>query len=294
MTRRAPVLVTGVPRSGTTWLARELAASPGTALGGREPINPRGRQHALAGTLDGWARLTTPTARQRRALALAYRGADPRVFSRYGHRQWAAPLPWTRVVVKDPFALLSLPAVVATTGARPVLVLRHPAAVLGSYRRMGWSPDLEELAGVLAAAGDVRDPAGEPLHLPAPGTVGEAEAMASFWHVLHALALADAASLPGLVVVDHEDVAAADGCVLAALRADLGLAAPADTPADTPAAPTGSAGDTSDAGDLHRLDRSPEQAATAWRAHVDPEELAVVERVTASTRARLAELRLRG
>lgn len=257
-------------------------------------MNPRGRQHALAGTLDGWARLTTPTARQRRALALAYRGADPRVFSRYGHRQWAAPLPWTRVVVKDPFAPLSLPAVVATTGARPVLVLRHPAAVLGSYRRMGWSPDLEELAGVLAAAGDVRDPAGEPLHLPAPGTVGEAEAMASFWHVLHALALADAASLPGLVVVDHEDVAAADGCVLAALRADLGLAAPADTPADTPAAPTGSAGDTSDAGDLHRLDRSPEQAATAWRAHVDPEELAVVERVTASTRARLAELRLRG
>lgn len=282
---RAPVLVTGVPRSGTTWLARELAGSPGACLGGREPMNPRGRQYALAGTLAGWARLDRPTARQRRALASAYRGTNPRVLSRYGHRQWAAPLPWTRVVVKDPFALLSLPVVADVTGARAVLVYRHPAAVLTSYRRMGWSPDLAELGGVLETTG-ARGPDGEELVLPRPGEVGEAGAMAAFWHVLHALVLADLPRVPGLVVVHHEEVAATDGAVLAALRHELGLAAPPERPGPTTTR-------TTDAAALHRFDRAPAEAATAWHGQVGDEELAVVEALTAATRARLDALRLR-
>ena len=61
---RRPILVTGVPRSGTTWLARWLAAGAGMALPGREPMNPHGRSYALAGTLTGWVRLSEPTPRQ--------------------------------------------------------------------------------------------------------------------------------------------------------------------------------------------------------------------------------------
>ena len=131
-----PILVTGVPRSGNTWLARLLALSPGTALAGREPMNPRGRQYALGGSLDGWTRLTDPSPYQRFLLRTAYQGWNPMVFSRFGARQWAGPLPHTRVVVKDPYALLSLRTVVAATGATPVLVYRHPGAVLASYRRV--------------------------------------------------------------------------------------------------------------------------------------------------------------
>ena len=70
------------------------------------------------------------------------------VFSRFGARQWAGPLPQTRVVVKDPYALLSLRTVVAATGATPVLVYRHPGAVLASYRRVSWSPRLDEVAAI--------------------------------------------------------------------------------------------------------------------------------------------------
>ena len=90
-----PILVTGVPRSGTTWLARLLALSPATALAGREPMNPRGRQYALGGSLDGWARLTDPSPYQRFLLRSAYRGWNPMVYSRFGTRQWAGPLPQT-------------------------------------------------------------------------------------------------------------------------------------------------------------------------------------------------------
>lgn len=47
-----PILVTGAPRSGTTWLAQMLATAPRTVLSGREPMNrgrepmkPHGRQY---------------------------------------------------------------------------------------------------------------------------------------------------------------------------------------------------------------------------------------------------------
>ena len=86
-----PLLVTGLPRSGTTWLARLLAAGPGTALPGREPMNPRGRQFALAGSLPGWSRLDQQlTNAQRRTLRRAYRGWEPRIYGRLGADQWNA------------------------------------------------------------------------------------------------------------------------------------------------------------------------------------------------------------
>ncbi len=193
---RAPILVTGVPRSGTTWLARVLAAAPGTALAGREPMNPRGSQYGLGGTLHAWSRLESLTPGQRRRLRAAYRGYNPWVYSRYGQRQWAAPFPRTTMVVKDPFAMLSLPAVVGATGAIPVLLYRHPAAVLASYRRMGWTADVAEVAAAVPdlMAGNSRNEA-------------DALQMARFWAALNNQALRDLASIPGGVVVGHEDLA---------------------------------------------------------------------------------------
>ena len=59
------------------------------------------------------------------------------------------------MVVKDPYAMLSLPAVAAVTGAIPVLVFRHPGAILASYRRVAWRPRLDELAAI-ATSPEVR------------------------------------------------------------------------------------------------------------------------------------------
>ncbi len=56
-----------------------------------------------------------------------------------------APLPGTRLIVKDPFALLSMETIADVTGALLVLIYRLPGAVLTSCRRMGWHPDIEEV-----------------------------------------------------------------------------------------------------------------------------------------------------
>ena len=197
--RPSPILVTGVPRSGTTWVARTIANAQGVSLPGREPMNPRGRQHGLAGTLEGWTRLTQATPEQANALRACYRGWDPRAFSQYGTRRWAAPLPWTRVIVKDPFAVLSIKAVTAVTAAVPVVVYRHPAAVLASYRRMGWSADYAEVA----ALPEFPDLAGRPYE---PG-LDDVDAMAEFWRFCYLAALADLDDVSGAQIVAHSELA---------------------------------------------------------------------------------------
>jgi hypothetical protein len=284
---RRPILVTGVPRSGTTWLARWLAAGAGMALAGREPMNPRGRQYALAGTLPGWTRLTAPTPRQRWALVTAYRGLNPLVYSRYGTRQWTAPLPWTRLVMKDPFALLSMPAIAKHTGALPVLVYRHPGAVLASYRRMGWTPDLQELQDVVEAARKAGGPDLPDLDLRLDP--GSATAMGRFWAILHDLALADVdATGTELVVVAHHELATSGPAGGRRFAERVGVSWTSEMEQEL-AKESGASTATATA--LHNLDRAPAEVAEAWRRSLDPAELDDIERVTESTRADLTARR---
>lgn len=285
-----PILVTGVPRSGTTWLARLLAQSPGTALAGREPMNPRGRQYALGGTLQGWVRLTEPTSRQRRLLRAAYRGWNPMVYSRFGTRQWAGPLPWTRVVVKDPYALLSMPAVAAATGATPVLVYRHPGAVLASYRRVGWQPRFDEVASIVAEEeGEQTRALG--LELP-EGSVGNepvtARDMGVFWSVLHELALADVAS-SGAVVVSHAELAAGGEEAGRALADRLHLRWSAAMAAEF----TKESSRATVSARLHNFDRAPAAVAEEWRTQLEDGETDAIEQVSAATLAKVEAARFR-
>jgi hypothetical protein len=295
-----PILVTGVPRSGTTWLARLLALSPGTALAGREPMNPRGRQYALGKTLDGWVRLSHPSPHQRFVLRTAYRGWNPMVYSRYGTRQWAGPLPGTRVVVKDPYALLSVPAVVEATGAIPVLVYRHPGAILASYRRVAWAPRLDELAWI------VRTPEVWALGLDLPeippcSEPVTAREMGIFWSVLHELALVDAARA-GTLVVSHAELATGGEAAGRVLADHLGLRwSPAMTAELTrKASPSAVSGAVSSAvsspvlaTQLHHFDRAPAAVAEEWRSHLADGEIEAIEQVSAGTLAKVDAARLR-
>lgn len=268
--RRRPVLVTGVPRSGTTWLARQLAASPSAALPGREPMNPRTGQFGLGGTLRTWVRLEEPTARQVRLLRRCYAGLELRTFSRYGSRQWAALLPGTRVVVKDPFALLSVPALVRTTGVLPVVLYRHPGAVLSSYRRMGWTADTAEVRALQGL------PAG-------PVPADDAHAMLEFWTYLHEQVLAWLPAVPDALLVSHAELAAAGPAGVAALMQRCGL--PVPTGARQVAALQAGAGGGAapERGRLHQFDRLPEEVTDGWRSRVSPQEARVLDEGAART-----------
>ncbi len=293
----APILVTGVPRSGTTWLARLLAKAPGTALAGREPMNPRGRQYKLAGTLDGWAKLEELTPKQARALRTAYRGLNPWVYSRYGHRQWAAPLPGIRLIMKDPFAVLSIPAVQRVTGAHPVLLFRHPGAVLASYRRMGWEPDLDELRPIAAHHATQHPRSAEVMSALESADMTSAQAMGRFWSVLHQIALDDLPSTNATIVA-HSDVAGYGLHMGPRLFRALGLEWTQESAAEFGGDGHESNGSMDQgtgqhAGStLHDFDRPPAAVADAWRSSLRPGELSEIEDVAADVLTRLNELRL--
>ena len=128
------------------------------------------------------------------------------MFGRYGRRQVWAPLPGTRVIIKDPFAMLSVPVISTETGAQAVQVFRHPGAVLASYRRMGWTPDLDEIAHLVESHRDTGDGVHELWGRRSRG-ISDAEEMAIFWNVLTSLALDDVARVSATIVVAHEELA---------------------------------------------------------------------------------------
>ena len=251
---------------------------------GSEPMNPRDGQRALGGTLDGWARLDEPTAAQRMLIKLAYRGLDPTGYSRYGVRQWAAPLPTTRVIVKDPFAMLSIPGITSAVAAVPVLVYRHPAAVLRSYRRMGWSPDFAEVNELPGLPGVDR--------LAGAQNLSEVRAMAEFWRVCHEVALADLDQLPDFVVVSHAELAASGEDGMARLRARLRLPRHRRLPVSSIGAPADDDPGDDDSGELHRFDRDPRRVAEYWRGDVDQRDLDQMEGIASSVMAELESRRV--
>lgn len=280
--RARPILVTGMPRSGTTWLARQLASAPGAAMTGREPMNAKNSQYALGGTLQHWTRLEQVTARQSQILKRSYRGVNPWVYSRYGYRQWLAPWPWVRCVVKDPFAMASIPAIVAETGADVVVVYRHPAAVLASWRRMNWTAKPEEVAWAEALTkGTVAGLDGET----GSDDVG---LVARMWSALHTLVLEDIDRGTSVHVVAHESASSGGESALKALFSAVGLRWRATgRRADQPT-PTGEAAPDR----LHNLRRDPRDVAHAWRQDIASEEFTRVDQAAKPLLQQLAEVEL--
>lgn len=258
-------------------------------------MNPRGG-YALHGTLKGWAALDTMTPTQRRALRAAFAGCNPLTFGRYGQRQLTALWPRTRVVVKDPFAMLSISAISDATAAQPVLVYRHPGAMLVSYRRMGWEPDLDELRPLLQAHRRVHGTEGSTMpDLPHPGEADPATAMGCFWSALYEMALDNAAAAPDTVVVAHEEIAGGGAAAVERLFERLGLKPTERSLAHvhpSSVTPTRSWRTRGSRPVLHNFDRVPSQVAHAWRAKLDSAEIDRLDEIAEPMQSRLQQVRL--
>lgn len=287
----SPLLVTGMPRSGTTWLARMLASAPSSALTGREPMNPRGRQYALGGTLSGWTRLEHPTPRQRWALQTSYRGLNPFVYSRYGYRQASAFWPTVRNIVKDPFAMLSIPAVSRVTGAQVVLLFRHPAAMLASYRRMAWKPDLAELSAIVAKFCEQHSRTDGVVPLPRSVDLHEIDAMAWFWNALYGIALHDIRGCTRTLVLAHQDIASGDESARRALFRRMALRWGRN--GELQRSEQQPVEQTVDDLALHNLERAPASVAQEWESKVTSDERRRIEERTSEIWTQLMARRYR-
>jgi len=142
----APILVTGMHRSGTTWLGASLALAPGTILL-NEPFNPARGSYALGGLAKTWYCFADGLNQEnaREAVDTLLRLDDHCLFN---GNQLAKYLPFMRrgrIVMKDPIAALSSEWLIKNFGFQVVVSLKNPLSVAASIKRIGWTFDFANL-----------------------------------------------------------------------------------------------------------------------------------------------------
>ncbi len=155
-----PILVTGVHRTGTSWVGKMLAAS-GEAGYINEPLNVLHRPGVMRLPIERWY---TYICRDNESDYLEaymelmrfhyHTGAEIRALhsrkdiGRMG-RDWLtflrSRLQNKRPLIKDPFALFSIPWFIKRLGCQVVVILRHPAAFASSLKRLNWCFQIEDL-----------------------------------------------------------------------------------------------------------------------------------------------------
>jgi len=236
-TAHAPLLVTGAHRSGTTWVGRILAAG-GRMVYINEPLNRNHRPGVFRASVPYWyvylhsGNEAPYLAAFRETLALRY-GWRREITALRAPRDLARMLRdglrWTwgrwrgqRPLLKDPFALLSVPWFVERLAAQVVVLVRHPAAVVASWLRLGWVVHPKQLLAQPALLEEVLPPA-EVQALRAAAAIDDRLTWAAaLWRALYAAVDAYRRALP-VLVVRHEDLAQAPDDEFAALYTRLGL-----------------------------------------------------------------------
>ncbi|MEM1212449.1 MAG: sulfotransferase [Planctomycetota bacterium] len=220
MKARSIILVTGSHRSGTTWVGKTLNRAPETTYL-HEPFNrymPL-TEYTRFRADHNYMHLTRLNSRpfeadlDRLLNGKFWRPAPP-VTSvgsavRWPRRWWLANRPRRRgyhVILKDPMALLAAEYLAERYAAKPVVMIRHPAAFVASLVVKGWHFEFYHLAHQPHAvyslfpedADDVFRLAREPASLVEQGAV--------LWRVLHRVIRRYREDHPNWHFVRHEDV----------------------------------------------------------------------------------------
>lgn len=286
-----PWVVTGMHRSGTTLVGRILARHAGVQVV-HEPLNPAyglvGVDRVYPCDLDTRAGLACVTRLEdmlaRGAACVRRAPGDPlwKAAARglTGGRTGLdlARLRARRVlnrglvpIVKDPFALL-LTDTITRRGGRVLVLVRHPAAVWLSLKRMGWRFDFEHFA-----CPDFFARLGLPVRQPDLRHRSEVEKAAHLWTGLHAY-VRRLAARPSVCVVRHEALCRDPFGTLERIEAFLGLAPSAAARRFVRTHMFGGAAMVPDAR-LHVTRRDARALATAWRGHISPDDEAVLRAV---------------
>ncbi|HEX8991720.1 MAG TPA: sulfotransferase [Anaerolineales bacterium] len=232
-----PILVTGAHRTGTTWVGRMLAANPATAYIS-EPLNVLHRPGVMRARVVHWYTYINQeneaeylpslmeTLRYRYHLPaelLSLRSGhdflrmcrDVSIFLRGG-------LFHLRPLLKDPFAVFSLPWFVQRLGCEVVVTVRHPAGFASSLKRLNWPFDFRDLLAQPLLMRDQLEPyRGRMESMPDDDIIGQASLL---WAMIYGSVQTVCRELPAVRVVRHEDLSIDPVPGFRDLYGELGLA----------------------------------------------------------------------
>lgn len=202
---RQGLLVTGLPRSGTSWVGKMLQAG-GEVVYVNEPLNPEhppGRspgvlnaevghrfQYICADNDEEWAAAFADTLRLRYRPVPELRRNHSSLYdlgrlAKYGTAFTVGRLRGRRALIDDPYAILSSAWFAERLGCQVVACIRHPASLVGSWQRLGWAVSLNELLDQPLLMRDLLGPYSDEMQALA-GSTDSIATTALLWRITYA------------------------------------------------------------------------------------------------------------
>ncbi|HSQ38708.1 MAG TPA: sulfotransferase [Anaerolineales bacterium] len=231
-----PLLVTGAHRTGTTWVGKMLAAGGYAYVS--EPLNVLHRPGLMSAPVLHWYTYITKENEAeylpafQKTLALRYgllaeikslksrrdllrMGRDLGIFLRGRITRQSA-------LLKDPFAVFSLPWFIERLNCRVVVTVRHPAAFASSLKRLHWPFDFSDLLDQPLLMRDHLEPFRADMErMPADDIIGQS---ALLWRMIYRVVHATVERVPSVIVLRHEDLSRDPQTGYAQAFESLGLA----------------------------------------------------------------------
>lgn len=294
-----PILVTGMPRSGTTWVGRmidasgcvgylnepfNLATDPGTLrvpVGRWFPYVTEENEHEILPALTELLAFQYPLARE---LAKCRTGTAVRHTLKWW-RSYARSR-GLRPLVKEPHAVFSIEWFRRRLASDVVVTVRHPAAVVSSWKRLEWDFDFENLLGQPALARDWLEPYADEMRAAATAGADLVDRIALLWDVVYRVVDGHRQRMPAILIARQEDYALDPvGCFRELYDA---LQLPFEADAATAVTASSQVGNLSeppaDAPHETRLDSR--AGLDSWRRRLDADEIARIRRRTEETASR--------
>jgi hypothetical protein len=219
---RAPVLLTGAHRSGTTWVGRVLALSP--ELGYiNEPFNPHHQRGICACAFPLWFQYVNGDNEHRfkrhlgATLAFNYR-LVPQLAHIRGRDDVASLLRDgvtfarsrarnARALMKDPIAAFSADWLARTFGMTTVVLVRHPAAFAASLQRLGWLQRFEDFLAQPALMQEQLHDFEDEIRAMVNAHHDIIDQASLLWRLIYSVLLRYREAHPDWIVLRHEDLA---------------------------------------------------------------------------------------
>jgi hypothetical protein len=293
-----PILVTGMPRSGTTWVGRvlcagngagylnepfNLATSPGTI---RVPVDhwypyvTAENEGDIVGALEPMLRFEYPLWRElrrcRRYIELLHTVRMWRSFVRGRGR---------RPLVKEPHAVFSVEWFARRLGSDVVVTVRHPAAVVSSWKRLDWSFDFANLLAQPTLVRDLLGPFRSDMERALEPSHDLVDRVALLWHVVYRTVAGYRERFPDFHIVRQEDLSREPMQGYRALYGALGLpftreAENAIAAASSPANPKQTSVENP-----HETRLDSRANLTSWKRRLSDDEVDRIRKVTEETAA---------
>jgi hypothetical protein len=202
---KTPILVAGLPRTGTTWIASVLGATAGTTYF-HEPFNYRNVEESAPFTMR-YLRRADEDPKFAAYCEKCFAGRQRhRAVTLYQSR-WRRRLPFLagRVLIKDVHTFLALDWIDRHIAPRIVVVLRHPCAVADSWFRMVKGEEELGIMDRLLTQPDLLDDYLRPFEGHLRGANDFWSCIAAYWAACTYVVLQQQQRHPEWIVVRHED-----------------------------------------------------------------------------------------